>query len=133
MFFACVRSFRVQDYHLLWLSFPAYFTNDNASTTRFARNGTNTAYNPYNTTTGVFRFTSIFPKKDLDGLHVIGLDCSHFARHYSGNVSSVDHLASRSIELQDDDRTLSFLFLVVLRCFTSHGYFCASIYSMHNI
>ena len=76
--------FRLQGYHLLWLSFPE---------------DSSILFHPMS---GSFNPTKI---------NLNGLDCSPFARHYSGN-------------------RIRFLFLRLLRCFTSAGSPLTPIYSM---
>ncbi len=79
------------------------------------------AYNPFVTTAVTFHIIFAFPKENVDKFHYEGLDCSHFARHYFGNVIATHHLVPRSIGTRDESRNRSFLFHWLLRCFTSPG------------
>ena len=82
-------SFRLQDYHLLWLNFPVYSTKKVFC--NFFLVLQNKTLNPTTPT-----------KQRLQTWHLAGLGCFPFARHYLGN-----HYC--------------FLFLGLLRCFTSSG------------
>lgn len=44
------------------------------------------AYNTYTATACTFRHAATSPKRSVGRLHSIGLDWSHFVRHYFGNV-----------------------------------------------
>ncbi len=89
-------------------------------------------YYPHIATARTFRIAAASPKRNINALHYMSLDCSPFVRHYLGNENTIHHLVPRKFDEQDENRVPYFLFLRLLRCFTSPAYLPAPMYSVQN-
>ena len=134
--------FRVQDFHLLRCHFPAASTiKHECIITRFWKESNSFSYNTF--TCNDFHlshpFTLCLATPCSQTLHKWGLSFSLFARHYLGNGFVFRFNATCGMTCVNLYVTLKrktnffFLFLWLLRCFTSPGAPLDSMYSSQDV